>query len=376
MPGWRATVGGVLAAGAVFSLVSCSSGDSGDGPEPLAALVGEDGKFDCRRMYTHVPLQAYLSADLSPVDTRFSMGGAMPVDGAPGQINCPLRYTGPETGGGIAPVYLRSMPEAEDFPWKTDPVRYGDWVTGTATLGDSPIFLAIFESAEHGELMLVSDMDDWKSDPFANLGDRSPDAVRTVIDGLERDAGAAVAEVDGSVGDLSLFTENGRFDCSQVYRRLSLVTAPDVGINLPVKNDRNQIIRDGDDSRSCVVPVGEEETESSVTTGLLEGPSLAVTTGPKDSLRGGPVAGSADLPGWEEYWDFDGADDPVDKDAEGLPSYNARYCRSDGDCITVTSYESEGLQTGRSPQARKNAALPLVRIVTEHEGLATDGEEQ
>lgn len=354
MPGWRVTVGGVLAAGAVF------------------ALVGENGKFDCRRMYIHVPLQAYLS----PVDTRCSMGGAMPVEGAPGQINCQLRYTGPETGGGIVPVYLRSMPEAEDFPWKADPVRYGDWVTGTATLGDSPIFLAILESAEHGDLVLVSDMGDWESGPFANLGDRSPDAVRTVIDGLEQEAAVPVPEEAGIAVGTSLFATDGRFDCSKVFRRLSLATGATAYIGLPVTSATNPVVRETGDHRSCALATGVPEEETSIFPGPTGNLSAELTTGPKDAVRGTPFTGSPDLVGWEEYWNFDGAGDPVDATFEGRQSYNARYCRSDSDCITVTAYTGSGEEGGGSPQARKVAALPLVRLVAEREGLLTDGAQQ
>lgn len=381
MPGWRATVGGVLAAGAVFSLVSCSSGDSGDGPEPLAALVGEDGKFDCRRMYTHVPLQAYLSADLSPVDTRMVMSGSQSAASAPDQITCPARYTGEESGGGIALFYVRTMPETRrPLTWVSGPDPYGDWATGILTLGQgqdaSDVAAAVLDSPERGILVVFTPVDTDTEAPFMSLGDAAPDAVRTVIDGLEQEAAVPVPEEADIAAGTSLFATDGRFDCSKVFRRLSLATAATAYIGLPVTSATNPVVRETGDHRSCALATGVPEEETSIFPGPTGNLSTELTTGPKDAVRGTPFTGSPDLVGWEEYWNFDGADDPVDATFEGRQSYNARYCRSDSDCITVTAYTGSGEEGGGSPQARKDAALPLVRLVAEREGLLTDGVQQ
>lgn len=378
MGGLRSLVGGLCAAASVVTLVSCSSGGDGSSPEPLAALIGDDGKFDCRRMYTHVPLQAYFSASLSLVDTREAVTSVRPVSGEDGVVNCPVRYAGKETDGRIVPFFIRSVPTGEVPKWASETSAYGDWTIGTMTLvgsGDAAfneIAVAALDSPEHGVLLLFTPTRAEDRESFVFLGDEAPSAVRTVIDGLEKDAGVPVPASADNDGLVSLFTTDDRFDCSAVFRRLSLTTAETVDITLSVQSGMARIVRDSGERRSCALATGAADTDMS----RIFGMSTDLTTGPKDAVRGTPFTGIPDFAGWEEYWNFDGADDPVDATFEGRQSYNARYCRNDSDCITVTAYTGSGEEGGDSPQARKDAALPLVRLVAEREGLLADGEQQ
>lgn len=362
------------------TLASCSSGDDGPGkdaataPQPaaLAALVGEDGTFDCHQIYTHTSLRTYLSADLSPVDTMSGMAGAQAADDAPEVITCPVRYAGEETPGVSVPFYVLTSPNTNDPSWTSGPDTYGNWLTGTVTLdgadGDD-VAVGILDDEEHGRLAIFTPVDEDAEGSYPALGEAAPAAVRTVIDALdlnetEETESPVLAEADVAAG-ASLFTADGAFDGAEGFRRLTLITAEDVGLALPEKSGTNPVIKESGGRTSCALATGTRTAEL-----IAVGPPTELTTGPKDPQQGTPFVGSPDLEDWEEYWLFDGADNPVNAENEGQQSYNARYCRSDDDCITVTAHARAG---GDVPQALKDTALPLVRLVAEHEDLLTDG---
>lgn len=391
MARWWPVLGGVLVAGAVFSLASCSSGDSGDSPEPLAALVGEDGKFDCRRIYTHVPLQAYLSAHLSFSATRFAMSGAGDLASGNGQAQCPVRYYD-EGQAGYALFYLRSMSESEEVGWENGTTTYGAWTTGTVALPAGKVSAAVLDSPEHGALMLFTPVDTPTEPPFISLSDAAPDAVRTVIDGLEKDAGSPVPEKTGTAepGQRELFSEGDRFDCATFFRKEALSGLDDDGLWVPTVTAQNPVVgqpRD-DGTRTCMLSTddGQESTdiiepdmdmEISALFALVPRDigSTVVTTGPRDSLRGTSVTDFRDLSQWEEFWNFAGPVDPLSARLTGWQSYNARYCRDNSNCITVTRYvdvDKDEDSARKNPADARADVLPLIRWITQNE-ISTSG---
>lgn len=384
MGGLRSLVGSLFVVASVVALASCSSGDSGDSSEPLAALVGDDGKFDCHRMYTRVPVELYLNTGLSVNGTKGQVGGA--TESSDQEItDCPVSYAGKEPPElSLSGMTVHSSPEDIGMDWKGGTRDHRGWTVGTVADGDSDRVAAVKTGEGRGSLMVSVPTPMETSDK--NIGYAAPDAeasVLEVVDGLEDTSLAAVPD-QTSVHRVS---SDGTFDCVELYRTMSLADAADDSILIPRRSPVNAVVTEpGDDgTRTCSLVVDEtpgiidEYEPPAVLLSVQESTEghvpkfTEITTGPRDTFRGAPFSGDEALSGWEEYWNYDGAEHPVNSAYEGWESYNARYCTGDSNCITVTNYLDPSW-SWLPPQKLKEATLPLIRWIAEGDSLIREGD--
>ncbi|WP_130840560.1 hypothetical protein [Corynebacterium neomassiliense] len=373
------TPGLLLAAAVTAALLSCGSEPGTPettGDRKLNALYDSDGVLDCRRLYSDVPVSLLLDAGLSTTTEPMASSKRFPS----GRTFCPMRYVGPGWPGTVpVPVYVATDHKSFDLTWNGKRENYDGWKIGHITLKDGDENLAAELTAEDNSSVIVftplAYVPDAPEEIIENpLGDGIVDALKVVVDGLDRQGEETVH------GRTEYFSEAGEFNCSLIYDRLSAVGLQDAGLDVSdVRFAPSRTIERSNGSMSCdLIPSANSQGKANIQYDSYFYP-VEINTGPRDDHRGTPFDSRENLPGWEEYWDFNGADRPVNRSNEGKESYNARFCRSDRNCITVTNFMGYGESGSGRPVSPvvddiRSEILPLVRWIdsTENSGTAGD----
>lgn len=381
----RSLAASVLVVGVVVTLASCTGGgeDSDDtGPGRLSALYNEYGHLDCRRLYYEAPVVTLLDAGLTT-----DLNSSESSDGNnSGNSYCPSRYVGPEWPGSIAvPFYTGTSADGSRYTWEGEPEQYRGWEIGQLNMAGGAVSPAAMTTVEgHGTFLVFTpaeyELDAAPGHEIPNpLGDSVGDALRHVVDGLEDHAHDLAPE-----GTVNVFSDGDRFDCRNFYEQMTATDLLDEGLDVSDERyAKEQVLERENSAESCdLVTVNGINGDSDIAgTGMMV-PPVEITTGPKNDHPGTPLEGDASLSGWEEYWDFAGADRPVNITNDGKEAYTARFCRSEQDCISVSNflgYKESGNGRSINPTAQtiKDEITPLLRWINEQENLSdlTDGAE-
>lgn len=376
----RSLTSGLSVAALAVAVASCGATDDTPGDEGnadrLGAMYTDDGTLDCRRLFTDAPVETLLSAGLT-TDME-------PLQNAEGDDTgwsyCPSRYVGPGWPGEIAaPLYVATPVDKANYHWDDEPENYRGWEIGNLAMPEGGVEMSALTTVEgRGNVLLMTTAEqvdlDGRNVPNV-LGDEMTDALRHVVDSLEDNGSDVLTETDGSV-----FSDDDRFDCSRFSQRMTATFLQDADLDISDERYAPQRVveRDGSTVSCDLVPESGVNGKPDYGFGNMTHP-VEITTGPRDDHAGTPLVGDDALGGWEEYWDFEAAEQPVNVANEGKESYNARFCRSAEDCITVSNFldssrENPVSKRPVSPTVQdiKQETLPLLRWITAREGLTEE----